>query len=454
MIVHCDNCGSRFHLADGRVGPKGAKVRCSNCHHRFYVAPPGRSRLSPREQAIEDSARELVAEAAAANSGRLSGPDPDLDNPEFLFDQQPARRRARELSGEMTLRVGAALADEDAGDPAALERTALDPRVEPGGAPPLGSSEPTWLGVDDVATRELPPAGAAAVASPPRPVSSGAPGADFLPEDLEDEPEEGWARAEAASAPAPPVRTAARAPARSSAARPQAPSRARPAPAPVAPEAVAEAEEPADGWAVRSAAALVGLALLSGALRLVWVGRAQPGPQSVSGQGWSAESIQSFHVRDPLGERVLVIRGELRAERPGPPPRVAAVLVDSRGAPLGDAVAGLLARLDGVPTEAEPPAARLAELGVASEVGARGFTVLVPRLDPRARRFRLELQPGAPASPSRAAQAPPAPRSSPQPAQASSASPEPAAPEPGASPQAMPPTTVEPAPVVPAAPSH
>ncbi|HUT55595.1 MAG TPA: zinc-ribbon domain-containing protein [bacterium] len=37
MIVQCDKCGAKFHLADEKVTDKGAKVRCSKCKAVFTV---------------------------------------------------------------------------------------------------------------------------------------------------------------------------------------------------------------------------------------------------------------------------------------------------------------------------------------------------------------------------------------------------------------------------------
>ena len=39
MIVECENCETRFHVADARIPEKGARVRCSRCHHRFHITP-------------------------------------------------------------------------------------------------------------------------------------------------------------------------------------------------------------------------------------------------------------------------------------------------------------------------------------------------------------------------------------------------------------------------------
>jgi predicted Zn finger-like uncharacterized protein len=40
MIVQCDKCGAKFHLADDKVTEKGAKVRCSKCKAVFTVKKP------------------------------------------------------------------------------------------------------------------------------------------------------------------------------------------------------------------------------------------------------------------------------------------------------------------------------------------------------------------------------------------------------------------------------
>lgn len=39
MIVACTACGARFRVAEGKIGPRGARVRCSRCGTTFAVAP-------------------------------------------------------------------------------------------------------------------------------------------------------------------------------------------------------------------------------------------------------------------------------------------------------------------------------------------------------------------------------------------------------------------------------
>src|SRR5215470_4153018 len=82
MIVQCESCETRFHVADARIPEKGARVRCSRCHHRFHITP---SSAAPDAKATtgDGSARP----AASGGAPRPGGPaDEQLDNPEFLFD--------------------------------------------------------------------------------------------------------------------------------------------------------------------------------------------------------------------------------------------------------------------------------------------------------------------------------------------------------------------------------
>ncbi len=40
MIVACSACNTRFRVADGKVGPRGARIKCTRCGQTFAVAPP------------------------------------------------------------------------------------------------------------------------------------------------------------------------------------------------------------------------------------------------------------------------------------------------------------------------------------------------------------------------------------------------------------------------------
>jgi predicted Zn finger-like uncharacterized protein len=80
MTVECENCKTRFHVADARIPAKGARVRCSRCHHRFHITP---SYTPPKQQkaSAQGSAAEQVLGGEAARE------EDQLDNPEFLFDK-------------------------------------------------------------------------------------------------------------------------------------------------------------------------------------------------------------------------------------------------------------------------------------------------------------------------------------------------------------------------------
>ncbi len=40
MIVTCTGCNTRFRVPEGRIGPKGARIRCSRCKAVFKVSAP------------------------------------------------------------------------------------------------------------------------------------------------------------------------------------------------------------------------------------------------------------------------------------------------------------------------------------------------------------------------------------------------------------------------------
>ncbi len=69
MIVECENCHTRFRLAEERIPATGAKVRCSRCKTAFIVQRPGVSR--------DDVIDEVVAEATG--SGASSAPETTHD---------------------------------------------------------------------------------------------------------------------------------------------------------------------------------------------------------------------------------------------------------------------------------------------------------------------------------------------------------------------------------------
>jgi predicted Zn finger-like uncharacterized protein len=90
MIVQCENCETRFHVADARIPEKGARVRCSRCHHRFHITPSS-GQPTAQGPAADVSAR--TATRGESPGGGAAGED-DLDNPEFLFEESGSKPQA------------------------------------------------------------------------------------------------------------------------------------------------------------------------------------------------------------------------------------------------------------------------------------------------------------------------------------------------------------------------
>jgi len=80
VIVTCGQCDTQFRLGDGKVGPKGLRVRCSLCKHSFFVPPPA---VASREERFEQLAREAL-------ESDLRAPEPNAD----LASELPASEEA------------------------------------------------------------------------------------------------------------------------------------------------------------------------------------------------------------------------------------------------------------------------------------------------------------------------------------------------------------------------
>src|SRR5262249_32760885 len=95
MIVQCENCETRFHVADARIPERGARVRCSRCHHRFHITPSSGTTsstnsgpdVSARTETKSREAEEAPPASAGAGGGAAGAAASDeLENPEFLFE--------------------------------------------------------------------------------------------------------------------------------------------------------------------------------------------------------------------------------------------------------------------------------------------------------------------------------------------------------------------------------
>lgn len=125
MIVQCENCETRFHVADARIPEKGARVRCSRCHHRFHITPSSGT-VTGQGPAADVSARP-VPQREPQGEG-------DLDNPEFLFEESTspgvsARAQAAAPPAEEPAEP------EPAPEPQAEAERPPSPDLEPAAAP-------------------------------------------------------------------------------------------------------------------------------------------------------------------------------------------------------------------------------------------------------------------------------------------------------------------------------
>lgn len=77
MIVHCDQCKSKFRLDDAKVKDAGVKVRCSKCRHIFMVFPE-----QPKEHSEFD---DVLRGFGPATAGAVDSPE---QKREFFTNEQ------------------------------------------------------------------------------------------------------------------------------------------------------------------------------------------------------------------------------------------------------------------------------------------------------------------------------------------------------------------------------
>ncbi|MBM4335993.1 MAG: hypothetical protein FJ108_08775 [Deltaproteobacteria bacterium] len=448
MTVECENCNTRFHVADARIPAKGARVRCSRCHHRFHITPSSAPPKQPSAGA-QGSAEEPVL------GGEASREEDQLDHPEFIFDRpdtgrtRPGRAAALESEFAQTRPVQPHLAEPP--EPATPAPPREEHIVSSGGvtaqqllddgapdlptgrleiAGALGETDSMIGSPDDGAASSARPAPADDLIdfdapverlAPPRPGSADiAALAAELGED-EDTSLSDWD----------PLATPASASTAIPADEPLAPVAPSPKPATSSPaprpKRRALAETPAFdpeaagpiGLVLRVAAAIVGLALLAGAGRLLWLQRdvADFAPEVVQAAGWIAADLETFLARSGDGERVVVVRGNLFPEGSAPPPDVEVRLIGGDGEALVASPRTWLERIDDAEISPERLAIRLA--GSGGEIGAMGelvtgFTAVIADPPPGVRRIevRLSARERAPTG-TATADAPPAPAAPP-----------------------------------------
>ena len=406
MIIVCENCDTRFNLPDSRLPAEGAKVRCSRCQHRFRVQPGGQTVSAAPEDSLETKPEEEA----------LAG-EPDLENPEFLYDDDDDDETESQVFGASSALGGdgeseggsllcepEALAEGEELSEPDPELLIVDAEAEPAAGPMLeaepaeASALPFVDAAEDGGSLEFadldPPGAAETAAATESPEPDGAPTVDPMAnwDPFSDEPESSVVPpgADSTRAGAPEVERSAVA--------------ASGAQATAAVQKVREPTPPAlprnpvfTSPGVRWLAALICLAVLSGAgrMQIVRATRAAVGPQSIRAQGWTATDIQALRLRAVDDRHVLLVRGRLEADAQRRPPRVEVTLVDARGEPLGAPVPALLRRWSG--RELTPRAlAQLRDQGSVGPAPGRvdGFTAIVPDPPLEASRYRVTLQAG------------------------------------------------------------
>ena len=437
MIIVCENCTTRFRLDEKRLPPEGARVRCSRCQHRFHVeapsdmAPPSPS-LDPPAARADPPEERGPEDSAGASAPKSPGPEeePDLENPEFLYNATAQDDRgSRETDEEEAPPAAPAAPDGGADqwvDHEFADQEGRETQTQPS-APPLETAG-DW-GDDDTSFGALDPSGLdltapdaggedldgnAAVdpmllSSPPS--AREAPGEPPPVAELGEEPsaaawgdedllDPGAGESEPLlGEPGPKVDEPSEPPAPAITSAPPAVSPGLPDEAHktglLSRSTLAEALQ---GGVPLWPAAVVLFALLAlggsrAAVNLV-TGDARP-REIPEVAGWTASDLEALHLRDATGRRVLVVRGAIRQSGTGAPPELQLVLRDGSGDPIAAPSYVVLARLVGVDLSPAALAHRIEAGKGASEIrpvgGVSGFTLLVPDPPEAARSFRVSL---------------------------------------------------------------
>jgi len=479
MIVRCPSCEARFHLADGRLPEKGARVRCSKCHHRFYVRPPGADgqgsdaeleaesepdaapvsrQGKPAAEGAKAAKAAKTAKAppapakapapaaakpakpaapkpapaapkpaaaapkpepapkpvpaakpadrppAAARSGGGSADDPDLEDPQFLFDKEEAKAPPR-AAAKSSERTSSAPSDALAGGAALFSDDDDDERVEA----TLGDEEAfvdhdarTDLFGDMAglaAETEAADAEKAAAAKPAR-ASAPAPARPAAPSREEPMPTIGGDSEPAPELDVKPGRSSASYQAggsREQVERKVAPARPAARGTAEAPAAPPPALDTPRSRLLRAFACVAAVALAVAGGRLVASHASGPyaGPERLAGPGWEIHDVEILRLRAAEGQLVLALRGTLDRSGSAALPVLRATPADDGGKPVGDDTPVSWTWLDGAELAPErlshwiaagPAPAPAAD---AASIASARFTVLIVNPPAAARRILL-----------------------------------------------------------------
>jgi len=437
MIIVCENCTTRFRLDEKRLPPEGARVRCSRCQHRFHVeapsdmAPPSPS-LDPPAASADPPEERGPEDSAEASAPKAPGPDeePDLENPEFLYDATAQDDRGRREADPEEAPPAAPAAPDGGGDEwVAHEFGDLEGRetqTQPSAPAPetdadwgdddssFGALDPSGLdltapdsGGEDLdanatADPEPPSPPPAAQEAPVEPPTVAEPGEEFAAaawgdEDLLD-PGAG-ASEPLLGEPDPILDEPSEPPAPAITSEP-------PVVSPSFPDEALETDPRTRSTLVEAlqggvplwpaAVVLFVLLALGGSRAAVNLATGDARPREIAEvAGWAASDLEALHLRDATGRRVLVVRGAIRQSGTGAPPELQLVLRDGSGDPIAAQSYAVRARLVGEDLSPAALARRIEAGNGVSEIrpvgGVSDFTLLVPDPPEAARSFRVSL---------------------------------------------------------------
>ncbi len=379
MIITCENCKTRFNLADERIPTEGAKVRCSRCQHSFQVVRPrpepaqDLGLLAPDEDNPLLSPEEAEPEASELGEEPAAAQDEDSLFGTGLEDYS-------EIEDDEELDVEPVTGSEEPGAP-------VGPQGDAGGVEPFDS--PAELGEVSDADADPVPVMGIDDAAPEDPMGSWDPfdekpardGMELAPLAEPSSESEGLVNApfaDLAEEPWDPNQPAAIPDVSDAATTVVEEVKAKPTAAKGQAAESVQVKRTSEGWWMSVLAGAVALALIVAGVRAVGPHalRAVPGPERLEGDGWVASRIEARHTHDRRGESVLVVRGQLEAQGAGSQPRVEVTLLDAGRRPLGEAIAGRLVH------------------GASPGSPVTGFVVVIPEPPSAAVRYRLELLPG------------------------------------------------------------
>ena len=126
MVVQCEQCQTKYRIADEKVKGKGVKVRCAKCDNVFTVTPPAEESPAPLPEAGPPAPPPSTPEPPVSAPAEPEIPAPETTASDFEIDAVPPG----------TDETGPGLSDE-----AASELPVSDPFEGAASLPPLPSPD-------------------------------------------------------------------------------------------------------------------------------------------------------------------------------------------------------------------------------------------------------------------------------------------------------------------------